>query len=348
MKPSCVEYLICIGCGKGALALAVEQEESGEVLEGALTCSCGTSYPIIGGVPRMLSRKLLDEMLAEYGKAAPKGRLTDPDDVQAVQGATMDAFGFEWRHYADYDAHNYENWMPEGFDPNTGFRGKLGLEVGCGAGRHAERTAGSARTHFAVDLSYAVDAAFQRTRHLPNCHVIQADAFNLPFENCRFDYVYCLGVLQHMHDPPEGFRHLARQVRRDGILLVNVYQASRPFTTGLLEALRKITTRMPPRALNACCYLAGTMDYLICATWRGAEALGLSRLIGPFVPGRVKEYAKHTYRTVVTDWYDRLACPVKIHYQREDLVGWYEQAGYKNIRVTPYWKAFWNGFGEKA
>lgn len=349
MKLSCLGYLTCVDCKKGDLFAKVDKEDGGEVLEGTLTCSCGASYPILGGVPRILPKSLLVSVLAEYRKLGSSASKQEADSkTRSIQQATMNAFGFEWRNYADYDADNYEKWMPDGFNAKTGFRDKIGLEVGCGAGRHAERTAASARIHFAVDLSYAVDSAFQRTRHLPNCHVIQADAFNLPFKEHGFDYVYCLGVLQHMHNPPEGFKHLAKQVREGGILLVNVYQASRPVSTALLEAFRKITIKLPARLLNAICFAAGTIDYLICMTWRAIEMIGLGKVLGPVVPERTKEYAKHTYKTVVADWYDRLACPVKIHYKKEDLSGWYEQAGYKDIRVTPYWKAFWNGYGVKA
>ena len=90
------------------------------------------------------------------------------------------------------------------------------------------------------------------------------------------------------------------------------------------------------------------MDYLLSGIWRVIQGVGLGKALGPIVPERTKEYAKHTYKTVVADWYDRLACPVKLHYKREDLADWYEQAEYTEIRVTPYWKAFWNGYGIKV
>jgi hypothetical protein len=49
----------------------------------------------------------------------------------------------------------------------------------------------------------------------------------------------------------------------------------------------------------------------------------------------------------VTDWFDRLACPIKKHYRREDLVRWFADAGFTHVTVTPYWKAFWNGCGRR-
>jgi hypothetical protein len=72
----------------------------------------------------------------------------------------------------------------------------------------------------------------------------------------------------------------------------------------------------------------------------------MARLVGRLVPERTKEYSRHSYKTVVADWYDRLACPVKLHYSSDDLAGWYPDAGLEAVRVTPYWKAFWNGYGQ--
>jgi SAM-dependent methyltransferase/uncharacterized protein YbaR (Trm112 family) len=349
MKPSCVDYLRCVSCTGQKLELTVDSADAGEVMEGTLACSCGASYPIIGGVPRILRKELLDDVLLTYGRAnGGQSPQAASDAVADVQKATMSAFGFEWLRYSDYDADNYDNWMPEGFSPQEGFADRIGLEIGCGAGRHAEKTAQWAREHFAVDLSYAVDAAFRRNRHSLNCHVIQADAFALPFEGEKFDYVYCLGVIQHMHSPPDGFRNLAGYVREGGILLVNVYQSSRALSRRFLEALRKVTTRMPARPLNAICFVAGTFDFALCLGWRAIDRLGMASLFGWLVPERTKEYARHSYKTVVVDWYDRLACPVKLHYSSEELAGWYRNAGFEAVRVTPYWKAFWNGYGERV
>jgi len=348
MKQECLDYLRCVECDSNTFKLDVSKEEDGEVIGGSIACNCGAVFPIINGVPRMLKKDLLDGVLKHYGVAIENGKTVQrKKETTEIQRKTMDAFGFEWTYYSDYDADNYDNWMPEGFQPEKEFLNKVGLEVGCGAGRHAAKTSQWAKTHFAVDLSYAVDSAFERNRNLKNCHVIHADAFALPFAKDYFDYVYCLGVIQHMHNPPEGFKHLAQYPHKEGILLVNAYQASRPILTGILEGFRKITTRMPATLLNYLCYVAGVVDYAFCLLWLGIEKIGLGKILGPIVPGRVKEYSKHSFKTIVADWYDRLACPKKFHYTREELASWYEGSGYKNIRVTPYWKAFWNGYGVK-
>jgi SAM-dependent methyltransferase len=265
-----------------------------------------------------------------------------------VQRLTQEAFGYEWTWAADYDANNFSDWLPEGFIAETLFAGKVGLEVGCGAGRHAYRNSQFAQMHFAVDLSRAVDSAFVRNRYSRNCHIVQADAFSLPFRPSTFDYVYCLGVLQHMHDPPVGFRELSKQPKQGGILLVNVYQASRPWTEGALECVRAVSTRLSNENLKRISVVAGYLEYgLLTAPWKLLRQTQFGRMIRPLVPMRVDEYAKHDLRTAIVDWFDRLSCPVKLHFRREDLMRWYAECGYEDIVVTPYWKAFWNGYGRR-
>lgn len=351
MKPSVLQQLVCPAC-QGSLQLEERRREGAEIMEGFLRCECGLEYPIIQGVPRMLPPHLLATLREDYPEfyrehtTRTVARTNGNDRDAQVKRQTQEAFGYEWTWAADYHAVNFSDWLPTGYDAHTLFAGKVGLEIGCGAGRHAANAASLAREHFAVDLSRAVDSAFARTRGLANCHVIQADAFQLPFRPANFDYVYCLGVLQHLPDPESGFYALARQPKERGVLLVNVYQASRPVVLFALEVARKITTRLPNPVLKFVSIGAGCVDYgLFIAPWRRLSATRLGRALERVVPERIQEYTKHDFHTCVTDWFDRLSCPVKKHYKQEDLRSWYERAGYADVTVTPYWKAFWNGYG---
>jgi hypothetical protein len=88
--------------------------------------------------------------------------------------------------------------------------------------------------------------------------------------------------------------------------------------------------------------------YGFIAPWKIIKPTALGKILKPIVPGRIDEYAKHDFHTCVVDWFDRLSCPVKKHYSDKQLQGFYEECGYKNVVVKPYWKAFWNGYGERA
>ncbi len=353
MKLAIQRLLVCPEC-HSSLELEIFRKDEDEVMEGRFRCTCDLEYPIIHGVPRLLPPDLLPSLKDDYpeyfelyGRSQPHTAAPRTAHTR-TQRRTQQAFGYEWTWAAEYHADNFSDWLPADFDAKQGFTGKLGLEVGCGAGRHAAATARLAEQHVAVDLSRAVDSAFARTRSLRNCHVVQADALRLPLQERTFDYVYCLGVIQHMPSPEAGFRALAKQPRPGGILLVNVYQSSRPVMLFLLECVRKLTTRLPPRAVKYLSVAAGLLEYgLLVGPWRRIRNSCFGRLLRPLVPSRVDECAKDDFDTCVTDWFDRLACPVKKHYRREDLRQWYEDAGYSDIAVTPYWKAFWNGYGRR-
>jgi len=353
VRQSVLRILVCSAC-HGTLRMETFQTDRGEIMEGVLRCTCGAQYPIIAGVPRMLPRNLLQDLASDYpsffARHAARLSLPKPASLTAsrVQRRTQESFGYEWTWASNFQGDGFPEWLPEGIYPETVFRDQVGLEVGCGAGRHAEIAARFAKEHFATDLSRAVDPAFERTRVMENCHVIQADAYHLPFKRGSFDYVYCLGVLQHLHDPEDGFRHLAKQPREGGVLLVNVYQASRPFTQFSLELLRKVTTRLPNTILRYLSIAAALVDYgLFVLPWKKVRRGWFGHALDRFVPQRIDEYAHHNFDTCVTDWFDRLSCPVKLHFKREDLVSWYQDAGYSDVVVTPHWKAFWNGYGSR-
>ena len=68
---------------------------------------------------------------------------------------------------------------------------KTVLEIGCGAGPYLDVSARiyNAKHIIGIDLSRAVDAAYENVGNLDNVTIIQADLFNLPFKKDFFDYV---------------------------------------------------------------------------------------------------------------------------------------------------------------
>ena len=73
-----------------------------------------------------------------------------------------------------------------------------------------------------IDLSHAVEVAFQWTHEMPNVHVVQADIYNLPLRK-SFDFIYSIGVLHHLPNPEGGFRQLVPLLRPGGKILAWVY-----------------------------------------------------------------------------------------------------------------------------
>ena len=226
MKPSLLTLLRCPAC---ATALTLETTDAGpEITSGTLTCASGTHrHPIVDGVPRFVAA----------------------DNYAA-------SFGLQWNHFSrsQLDSHTgvpitrerffaSTRWTPEMLD------GKRVLDLGCGSGRFAEIALSTGAHVVAVDYSQAVDACYRNLGAHPRLDVLQGTVYELPFAAGTFDFVYCLGVLQHTPDPEAAFRALTRQLASGGRIAVDLYPK---FWRNLIWPkywIRPITSRIPPARL---------------------------------------------------------------------------------------------------
>jgi SAM-dependent methyltransferase len=82
-----------------------------------------------------------------------------------------------------------------------------------------------------------------------NLIVLQADLYRLPLAPESFDYVYCLGVLQHTPDVRAAFFSLIRYIRPGGQITIDVYPKLLRNLLWCKYWLRPITKRMPAEQL---------------------------------------------------------------------------------------------------
>jgi SAM-dependent methyltransferase len=95
---------------------------------------------------------------------------------------------------------------------------KRALEVGCGEGVIADKLQRRADEVVALDLPDAgLRAWWQR---YPGPRYLHGDAHRLPFEDGQFDLVVAVEVLEHLHDPVQGLREMARVSRGHLVLSV--------------------------------------------------------------------------------------------------------------------------------
>jgi SAM-dependent methyltransferase len=101
--------------------------------------------------------------------------------------------------------------------------GSLVLECGCGTGAQTGFLAvgGPGARIVSVDLSAAsIARARARTEASGHRNVVfhAADLFRLPFRDATFDHVFLCFVLEHLPDPAEALRRVARVLRPGGTL----------------------------------------------------------------------------------------------------------------------------------
>ncbi len=263
-------------------------------------------------------------------------------------GSTYSAtFGDQWNRYraVQIDSMSGSTESRDRFFAETGWnerdlRGKLLLDVGCGAGRFAEIALNCGARVVAVDMSAAAWACrrtvarFHETDYL----VLRADLFDLPLQLQAFDGVYALGVLQHTPDPLQAVQTIARYVAPGGRLATWIYERRTSFVSRFQPRTwvrTMVATRLePPAKLR----LARTLTLLFFVfgwglSWGGRTGLRLSAFL-PYAArherGRGSLRRQYDYSVMDTyDWYG----PVYDQPQREsDVIQALEMAGLVHVR----------------
>jgi SAM-dependent methyltransferase len=196
-----LQWLVCplCRCELGVTA----QRENGEIQEGTLSCSrCSVTYPIIRGIPRFV-----------------------PQENYAT------TFGHQWTRYArlQLDSQNHTTFSRDRFYSITEWNpaalaGKLVLDAGCGSGRFAEVALAAGAEVVALDLSSAVEPCRANLGGNRRLHCVQASLYELPFRPGQFDFVYCIGVIQHTPDPKKSVQCLLDKVAVGGSVGLWIYE----------------------------------------------------------------------------------------------------------------------------
>jgi 2-polyprenyl-3-methyl-5-hydroxy-6-metoxy-1,4-benzoquinol methylase len=209
------------------LCLEYPFEKDGRIESGLLTTEDGAEYPIMHGVPRFVPKE-------NYANS----------------------FGFQWNRFREtqLDSHTGVPISRDRFYKSTEWspgdlKGKMVLEVGCGAGRFTEILLSAGAIVVALDYSNAVDVCWKNYYLHPNLNVVQGDIYNLPFQEETFDFVFCFGVLQHTPDVKKAFMSLVPQLKKGGHLAVDVYRKRLRTIFWSKYWIRPFTCRMDPERL---------------------------------------------------------------------------------------------------
>jgi 2-polyprenyl-3-methyl-5-hydroxy-6-metoxy-1,4-benzoquinol methylase/uncharacterized protein YbaR (Trm112 family) len=238
-----------------------------EVVEGALSCVCGLVYPVIDGIPRMLTnaREEYRDFFARYGLAGvPK-----ETEEQVRDPRSSKSFGMQWSIYREGD----NTWFKDDAGlrkreflynldttPEELQRSTL-LDGGCGNGELTRAVAEYGPEIVAMDFSRSVEGARRRlfekgfdVSH--KVHYLQGNILEFPLLAQSFDLVHTSGVLHHTPSTYKAFRAICKSVKPGGKLYVQLYRRRPNWIHAVNVSLRAVTTRMPMRLLYALCYAA--------------------------------------------------------------------------------------------
>ena len=190
--------------------------------------SCSTSYPLVKNIPRFV----------------PAENYTS-------------SFGFQWNIHAKTQVDKYNGltisrdrffsqskWTPEEL------RGKTVLECGSGAGRFSQVISDTGARLFTIDYSNAVDANAENNKDADNIFYSQASLYELPFNENAFDYLVCLGVLQHTPDVAKSISSMIAHLKPGGKFCFDAYAAPMSYFHPR-HLMRPITTKMKKEKLHA-------------------------------------------------------------------------------------------------
>lgn len=250
-------------------------------------------------------------------------------------------FGFQWQRHANLQLDSFNGstysrdrlYRTAGWDSDRRLEGNLVLEAGSGAGRFTEILARTGATIYSFDYSEAASANFANNGRRREVAIFRADIYAMPFMKKQFDYVFCLGVLQHTPRVHDSFRCLADMVRPGGQLVVDVYPRTwrhllhwkyllRPFTTRMKpETLYRVVSHCVPRLIP----LAGSLHRV------GGRVL---RRLVPIMDQSDKNLApEHRREWAILDTFDALGARYDQPQSGATIRKWFREAGFREVIV---------------
>jgi SAM-dependent methyltransferase len=173
-----------------------------------------------------------------------------------------------------------------------------------------------------VDLSLAVDAAYNNIGTHRRMHIVQADVFKLPLAYGAFDVVYSLGVLHHTPDCRKAFEQLPPHVKPGGKVVITVYTDRNKYYCMSTNFWRQWTPRLPKPLLYALCHVAIPLYYFYKIP--GLRVIGM----GMF-PINMDPRAKWR----VLDTFDCYSPAYQSYHNFPEVFEWFETAGLRQIRA---------------
>lgn len=263
---------------------------------------------------------------------------------QRVPDRTILDFGEQWTRYPDNDGYYASVSMLadilEPLLPVADLKNRRVMEIGSGSGRIAGMLLeADASQVIAVEPSAAMDALEQNLRgHADRLVAARVTGDQAP--DFQADIALSIGVLHHIPEPVPVVRRVFDVLKPGGQFLFWVYgHEGNELYLRVFEPLRRVTSRLPDRALDVLCH-------------------GLNAALVPYIelariaPVPMRHYAvnvlgkleRHARFLVI---FDQLNPQHASYYRREEALALMRSAGFVDVRIHHRHGYSWTVIGRK-
>ena len=203
-----------------------------KLLETKITCEKGHTYQINEQIPDFLTAapsNSVEEKISAFYETTP---FPDYEGLESINSLVAKA-----------EKGGFAKLLDRTIPHNTNI-----LEVGCGTGQLSNFLSYGQRNVFAVDFSHnslKLAEAFRQRNNLENAGFYRMNLFNPCFKNGSFDLVICNGVLHHTADPKAGFDSIASMVKKNGYILLGLYNKYGRLTNDVRGMILKMFNGKP-------------------------------------------------------------------------------------------------------
>jgi SAM-dependent methyltransferase len=272
----------------------------------AYTCpSCGSRFPIVEGVPRLLD-----------------GVPADSTQIERV-------FDFEHRRFADSRHTRFEPRLVDEFLndcklPRDFFVGLRAVDAGCGSGRWTYALVELGAKVVGFDLTPGgVESAQEALGDRGDVAICQANIFEPPLLPGAFDFVMSWGVLHHTPDTRKAFESVAQLVKPGGTLYVMVYERHSPAMFFFTDIVRWFMRRLSDEKRYRAC------RHLVVKSPRVKGLLGKVLMVSYYDPSSDVDL-----RTLQFGLYDAYSPRYNHLHSAEEVFAWFEEAGFSDVTVV--------------
>jgi ubiquinone/menaquinone biosynthesis C-methylase UbiE len=268
--------------------------------------------------------------------------------MKNIDKKTVDGFGEEWNKYNQSSISQDElkkswNQYFDIFPFDKLDAHAEGFDMGCGSGRWAKFVADKVHILNCIDPSdKALNVAKKNLSNFSNIQYFNASVSDNILEENSQDFGYCLGVLHHIPDTPEGIKACGKLLKKDAPFLLYLYydfeNRSIIFRSlwKLSDIIRKIISSLPSKIKTfVTIFIALLVYYPLARSALLCHKLGFDVFNFP-----LSDYKDKTFYFMKTDALDRFGTRLEKRFSRDEIRKMLNEAGFHDINFSqnmPFW-----------